>query len=76
MALHETASPLVNRCELCLGADRYTRSIEVVPEGEGISRVTVDVTLRLCPAHRSRLLQAVGREDSDWVEPPREMKGW
>lgn len=65
------------RCELCSREDRYSQWIEVVPEGEGISRVTVDVTLRLCPEHRARLLQAVNREDADWVEPPKhEGMGW
>jgi len=68
--------PPAARCELCSGRDRDSHWIEVVPEGEGISRVTVDVTLRLCADHRARLLQAVNREDSDSVEPPREWKGW
>lgn len=64
------------RCELCSGEDRYSQWIEVVPEGEGISLVTVDVTLRLCPGHRARLLQALNRDDSDSIKPSREMKGW
>jgi hypothetical protein len=65
------------RCELCSGEDRYSQWIEVVPEGEGISRVTVDVTLRLCPEHRARLLQAVNREDAESIEPPTyEDLGW
>lgn len=64
------------RCELCSGKDRDSHWIEVVPEGEGISQVTVDVTLRLCPEHRARLLQALDREDSDAIGPPREWKGW
>ncbi len=62
-------------CELCSGKDRDSHWIQVVPEG-GISQVTVDVTLRLCPEHRARLLQALDREDSDAIEPPREWKGW
>jgi hypothetical protein len=37
----------------------------------------VDVTLRLCPEHRARLLQAVNREDADNIEPPKyEGMGW
>ncbi len=44
--------------------------IEVAPEGEGISRVTVDVTLRLCPDHRRRLIEALGRQDADEIERP------
>ncbi len=64
------------RCELCSGKDQDSHWIEVVPEGEGISRVTVDVTLRLCAEHRARLLQAVHREDSDSIQPSRELKGW
>jgi len=64
------------RCELCSGEDQDSHWIEVVPEGEGISQVTVDVTLRLCSDHRARLLQALNREDSDSVEPPREWKSW
>lgn len=58
-----TGRPRTARCELCSGRDRDSHWIEVVPEGEGISRVTVDVTLRLCPEHRARLLQALDRED-------------
>jgi hypothetical protein len=63
-------------CELCSGKDFDSHWVEVVPEGKGISRVTVDVTLRLCPEHRARLLRAVNREDADSIEPSREMKGW
>jgi hypothetical protein len=43
----------------------------VAPEGEGISRVTVDVTLRLCPDHRRRLIEALGRQDADEIERPK-----
>jgi hypothetical protein len=68
--------PTEARCELCSGGDRYSHWIEVGPEGEGISCVTVDVTLRLCPDHRARLLQALNRDDSDVIEPSRELKGW
>ncbi len=50
-----------SRCELCSGKERQTYWIEVGPEGEGISRVTLDVTLRLGQEHRARLLRAVDR---------------
>lgn len=76
MTHRESDSPLDARCELCSGTDLDTHWIEVGPEGEGISCVTVDVTLRLCPAHRARLLGALSREDADSIVPPREMKGW
>jgi hypothetical protein len=72
----DSARPTGAKCELCSGEGRYSRWIEVTPEGEGISRVTVDVTLRLCPDHRARLLQALNRGDSQSIEPSREMKGW
>jgi Fe-S-cluster-containing hydrogenase component 2 len=66
-----------SKCELCSREDRSSQWVEVVPEGEGISCVTVDVTLRLCPEHRARLLQAVNREDADNIEPPKyEGMGW
>ena len=71
-----TTSGPRSKCELCSREDRYSHWIEVVPEEEGISLVTVDVTLRLCPGHRARLLQALNRDDSDSIEPSREMKGW
>ena len=64
------------RCELCVAKHLEDHWIEVGPEGEGISRVSVDVTLRLCPDHRARLLKALNRDDSDVIEPCREMKGW
>ena len=76
MALHVDAVPFSSRCELCSEKNFETHWIDVGPEGEGISCVTVDVTLRLCPAHRARLLQALGREDSETIDPPRDMKGW
>jgi hypothetical protein len=64
-------------CELCSGKDHDSHWVEVVPEREGISLVTVDVTLRLCPDHRARLLRAVNREDADSLEPPKhEGMGW
>lgn len=68
--------PAEPRCELCTGEDEDTHWIEVGPEGDGVCRVTVDVTLRLCPDHRARLLQALNREDSDRIEPSRELKDW
>ncbi len=43
----------------------------MAPEGEGISRVTVDVTLRLCRDHRRRLIEALGRQDADEIERPK-----
>ncbi|MBI5070779.1 MAG: hypothetical protein HZB56_21360 [Deltaproteobacteria bacterium] len=64
------------RCELCTADRLEDHWIEVGPEGEGISRVTVDVTLRLCQGHRARLLAALNREDSDTIEPPRELREW
>jgi len=64
------------RCELCSGKYQCDPWIEVGPEGEGISSVTVDVTLRLCPDHRARLLKALNQQDSDCIEPSREMKPW
>jgi len=76
MAPHVDAIPFSSKCELCREKDLDTHWIDVGPEGEGISCVTVDVTLRLCPAHRARLLQALGREDSETIDPPRDMKGW
>jgi hypothetical protein len=72
----EATSGCSPKCELCSREDKYSQWIEVVPEGEGISFVTVDVTLRLCIGHRARLLQALNRDDSDSIEPSREMKGW
>jgi hypothetical protein len=30
----------------------------------------VDVTMRLCPDHRRKLLEALGREDGAQIEPP------
>jgi hypothetical protein len=76
MAPHEGAIPFSSRCELCSEKNFDTHWIDVGPEGEGISCVTVDAMLRLCPAHRARLLQALGQADSERVEPNREMKGW
>jgi len=70
------ARPAEARCELCSGRSQSEHWIEVIPEGEGISCVTVDVTVRLCPEHRTRLLKALNQEDSDRIEPPREMKPW
>jgi len=70
------ARPAEARCELCSGRSQSEHWIEVSPEGEGISCVTVDVTVRLCPEHRTRLLKALNQEDSDRIEPPREMKPW
>lgn len=52
------------RCELCSEDHLDELWIEVAPEGEGISRVTVDVTLRLCLEHRRRLIEALGRQDA------------
>jgi hypothetical protein len=68
--------PTEPRCELCSGKDHDALWLEVGPAGEGISCVTVDVTLRPCPDHRTRLLPALNREDSDRIEPSRELKGW
>ncbi len=76
MAPQEDAIPSSSGCELCSERNFDTHWIDVGPEGEGISCVTVDVTLRLCPAHRARLLQALCRADSERIEPNREMKGW
>ena len=64
------------RCEVCSGKSQSEYWIEVSPEGGGISCVTVDVTVRLCPEHRARLLIALNQEDSDRIEPSREMKPW
>lgn len=75
-ALGGAGRSLEPRCELCSDKDHGAHWIEVGPEGEGISCVTVDVTLRLCPDHRARLLQALNGEDSDRIEPSRELKGW
>jgi len=72
----DSVRPTAGQCDLCSGDDRYSHWIEVVPEGEGSSRVTVDVTLRLCPEHRARLLSALNREDCDVIEPSRELKSW
>jgi hypothetical protein len=76
MVPHEDAVPFSSKCELCSEKNFDTHWIDIGPEGEGISRATVDVTLRLCAAHRAGLLQALGRADSERVEPNREMKGW
>jgi hypothetical protein len=70
------ARPAAARCEFCSGKSQSEHWIEVSPEGEGIACVTVDVTVRLCPNHRARLLQALNQEDSDRIEPSREMKPW
>ncbi len=75
-AQENAVRPRTAKCELCSGNHPEDHWVEVVPEGAGISRVTVDVTLRLCPGHRARLLRAVNREDADSIEPPREMKDW
>jgi len=58
------------RCQVCARRDLGDLWIEVYPEGKGIVCVTVDVTMRLCPDHRRRLLEALGREDGAQVEPP------
>jgi hypothetical protein len=63
-------------CELCSGGLRDNPWIEVSPEGEGISRVTVDVTLRLCQAHRARLLAALDLADAETIAPSRKMEPW
>lgn len=68
--------PKNSNCELCMAKHSEDHWIDVGPEGEGISLVTVDVTLRLCQLHRARLLAALSREDADVIDPPREMKGW
>jgi len=70
------ARPAEARCEFCSGKSQSEPWIEVSPEGEGISCVTVDVTVRLCPEHRARLLKALNQEDSNRIEPSREMKPW
>ncbi len=57
-------------CEVCARRDLDRLWIEVTPEGKGISRVTVDVTLRLCPDHRRRLVESLGREDAGEIERP------
>lgn len=59
------------RCQICARRDLGDLWIEVCPEGKGISCVTVDVTMRLCPDHRRRLLEALGRADGAQIEPPR-----
>ncbi len=65
------ASGQRERCEMCSEHHLNDLWIEVTPEGAGISRVTVDVTLRLCPDHRRRLIEALGRRDADEIEPPK-----
>jgi len=59
------------RCELCSEHHLNELWIEVAPEGVGISRVTIDVTLRLCPDHRRRLIEALGRQDADEIDRPK-----
>ncbi len=59
------------RCELCSEHHLNDLWIEGAPEGEGISRVTVDVTLRLCHDHRRRLIEALERQDADEIERPK-----
>jgi hypothetical protein len=54
----------------CARRDLERLWIEVAPEGKGISCATVDVTLRLCPDHRRRIVEALGREDADDIERP------
>lgn len=76
MAPDETPPGSNARCELCLATHLRDHWIDVGPEREGISLVTVDVTLRLCQLHRARLLAALSREDADVIDPPREMRGW